>query len=113
MLSPGRKRVAGQALRGTTAPLSATAMPRAPVSTAFSASNAASVVGAPSGSLSPFTRMWASLIGFSKSLRRARRQKALQAERLYRRLDDVIEDQARHRIRRHRRQKDAVAVVAG
>src|SRR5215472_16608376 len=42
-LSPGESRVCGQAARGTIAPLSATAMPRRPVSTAFSASSAASV----------------------------------------------------------------------
>ena len=118
--------VAGHAARGTTAPLSATAMPFCSVSTAFSASKAASVAAA-SGSVSPFTRIEASLIiidaslviidaslvGVSKSFGRARRQKALEAERLDRRLDNIVEDQPRHRIGRHRRQQNAVAMMAG
>ena len=43
MLSPGLSAVSRHAARGTTEPLSATAMPRCMVSTAFSASSASSV----------------------------------------------------------------------
>src|SRR4029077_20588728 len=56
-LSPGLSRVAGQAARGTTAPLSATAMPRCPMSTVFSVSTAPRFFGAANGSLSPLTRI--------------------------------------------------------
>ena len=55
-LSPGLSGVSRHAARGTTAPFSATAIPRCPVSTAFSANKASTVVAA-SGSLSPFTRI--------------------------------------------------------
>src|ERR1700730_15797347 len=51
MLSPGRSAVCGQAARGTMAPLRATAIPRWPVSTAFSSNKAASVA-TPSADLS-------------------------------------------------------------
>src|SRR6185312_3651116 len=47
------------------------------------------------------------------SLSRARRQKALEPEVLDRRRDNVIEDQPRHGVGRHRREQDAVAVVPG
>src|SRR4029077_6110871 len=54
--SPGFSAVSGQAARGTTAPLSATAIPFCSVSTALSASKAASVAAA-KGSVSPLTRI--------------------------------------------------------
>src|SRR5208283_5427640 len=112
-LSPGRSGVTGHAARGTTAPLSATAMPRCAVSMAFSASSASSVAAA-SGSRVPLTSIRASAIGFfPRSLGRMRRQEAFEAERLYRRLDHIVENETRHGVRRHRRQQDAVAMVAG
>src|SRR5581483_11789932 len=97
MLSPARNSVDGHAARGTTAPLTATAMPRCEVSTAFSASSAASVAAA-SGSLSPLMRITGSVIGFSNTatlLGGPRRQKALEAEWCNRRLDNILEHQAR------------------
>ena len=54
-----------------------------------------------------------SALSVTKSLGRMRRQKAFEAERFDRRLDHIVEDQARHGVRRHRRQQDAVAMMAG
>src|ERR1700691_104267 len=115
MLSPARNSVDGQAARGTTAPLIATAMPRCEVSTAFSSSSAASVA-ATSGSLSPLMRITAPVIGFSitaPSFRRPRRQETLETEWRDRRLNNIIEHKPRDRVRCHRRQQDAVAIMPG
>src|SRR5580692_9322023 len=86
-------------------------MPRCPVSTVFSASNASSVFGAANGSLSPLTRISACII--APLLRRPRRQKTFETERPDRRLDDIVENEPRHGVRCHRRQQNAVAVMAG
>ena len=111
-LSPGLSGVSRHAARGTTAPLSATAMPRWPVSTAFSANSASIVAASERLALAVdadvrFAHRHVSL------LRGPRRQKPLEAERADRRIDDIIEDEARHGVRRYRREQDAVAVVAG
>src|SRR5262249_45062109 len=63
-LSPACSAVSFQAARGTTSPLSATAMPRCAVSTAFSSSSAASVATFRISS-SPLMRMWASVMAES------------------------------------------------
>jgi hypothetical protein len=59
-LSPGRSAVCGQAARGTIAPLRATAIPRWPVSTAFSSNKAASVA-TPSSSSWPLPGFYCAL----------------------------------------------------
>src|SRR5262249_45003852 len=60
-LSPPCSGASFQAARGTTAPLSATAMPRCAVSTAFSSNSAASVATLRISSW-PLMRMWASVM---------------------------------------------------
>src|SRR5580692_5302005 len=97
-LSPGLSAVAGHAARGTTAPLSATAMPRWAVSAVFSASSASRVFGAANGSLSPLTRISACAIACSPLLGRPRRQKTFETERPDRGLHDIVEDEPRHGV---------------
>src|SRR4029453_7109923 len=98
------------------APLTATAMPRWLVSTAFSSSKPASVATM-SGSISPLTRMFASaavcVIHFSLFCSGRKRAKPLDAERADRRIDDVIECEARDCVGGDRRQQNAVAMVSG
>ena len=98
-----------QAARGTTVPFTATAMPRWPVSTAFSAQQRCDgrgrqrlvlAVDADQGSAigAPYSR---------RAGESARARRAGSPDR------DIVEDEARDRVRRHRRQQDAVAVMAG
>src|SRR3954470_4156153 len=115
MLSPALSAVSPQAARGTTEPLSATAMPRWPVSTAFSASKAASV-GTVRTSSWPLIRIRASTaacVMVCTLLGSLGRGKALDPERPDRRLDGAVEHQPGDRVGRDRRQQDAIAVVAG
>src|SRR6185295_17222394 len=67
---------------------------------------------AASGSLLPLTWIRGSAIGASL-LCRSRRLKALEPERLDRRLDHIIKHQPRDRIRCHRSEQNAIAVMAG
>src|SRR6266540_6878792 len=98
------------------APLTATAMPRWRVSTAFSSSKPASVATI-SGSACPLTRMFASAavcaIHFSLLCSGRKRAKPLDAERADRRIDDVIEREARDRVGGDGRQQNSVAMVSG
>ena len=113
---PACSGVSAQAARGTTAPLSATAMPRWPASTAFSSSKHrkrrrgerfALAVDADGGCCARPASSWSPL------LRRPRRRKPLDAERPDRRLDTSVEHETRDRVGGDRRQQDAVAMMAG
>src|SRR4029077_18913337 len=89
-------------------------MPRCPMSTVFSLSSASRVFGAANGSLSPLTRISAAwVIALSPLLGGASRQKPLETERPDRGLHDIVEDEPRHGVCGHRRQQNAVAVMAG
>src|SRR5262245_11302246 len=115
MLSPGASLVSPQAARGTTLPLSATAMPRWAVSTAFSASKAASV-GTSRSSSSPLMRIRLACVAcvmIRNLFGGLRRRKPLDPEGADRRIDRALEHEPRNRIGGDRRKEDAVAVVAG
>ena len=115
-LSPGLSGVVGHAARGTTAPLSATAMPFWPASTAFSSSSAASVAALQGLVLAvdPNLSVESGLRHRLDPIPQPRaRRKPLDAERPDRRIERSFQHQPGDRVGRDRRQQDAVAVMAG
>src|SRR5262245_2491832 len=111
--SPGRSAVASHAVRGTTAPLTATAIPVRFVCSAFTATSAASV-SAVSGSLSPLTEIVGAMIFLSFiccSLRRPREREAFNAKRRKRRISNTVKNESGDEIRGDRREQNSVAMV--
>src|SRR5262249_13130897 len=113
--SPERSGVSAQAARGTTSPLTATAMPRWATSTAFSSSKAASVAAVttsswPLGRIRATTGAW---LMTRKLFRSARQRKSIDAERPDGQIDGTFEHKSRDHVGCDRSEQNAVAMMAG